>query len=116
MIPTPAFGVKDRERAGLRRSQSTKMTRCPTCATSPANAAATVDLPSPGRDDVNPMTFAEPFAPRRSEANFNARMDSANRENGASFTSDNVPAAGPLILWFFGSVISCFRDEDFRRR
>ena len=50
-----------RDREGMRRSQSTIMTRPPTFAVSCATAAAMVDFPSFGRADVNPMTLLDPL-------------------------------------------------------
>src|SRR5947209_7188820 len=60
-MPTVALGANLREREGMRRSQSTIMTRPPAVAASCATAAAIVDFPSFGRADVNPMTLLDPF-------------------------------------------------------
>src|SRR5215469_421242 len=52
--PCSAFGASFRDNEGLRRSQSTKMTRAPACAISTARLAEIVDFPSLGSDEVKP--------------------------------------------------------------
>ena len=56
-MPTVALGARLRDREGLRRSQSTRITRRPVYAMSCARAAAIVDFPSFGSEDVKPMTL-----------------------------------------------------------
>src|SRR5215217_6034437 len=53
-MPALALGAMARDNDGLRKSQSTKMTRAPTCAMLCAKAAAIVDLPSLGTAEVSP--------------------------------------------------------------
>src|SRR6266480_2621260 len=52
--PISARGASRRVKEGLRRSQSTRITRAFVCAARIANAVEVVDLPSSGTDDVNP--------------------------------------------------------------
>src|SRR5262245_20573164 len=91
MIPELALGAMARDRVGLRRSQSTKITRAPTCAMLCAKAAAIVDLPSLGMAEVRPTTLVVAAAPFKSAASFIVRIASAKRENGCSITLDAMP-------------------------
>src|SRR5262245_41862665 len=93
MIPELALGAMERDRVGLRRSQSTRMTRAPTCAMLCAKAAAMVDLPSLGMAEVRPTTLVVAAAPFKSAASLIVRIASAKRENGCSTTLDATPAS-----------------------
>src|SRR5262249_54225182 len=96
-IPVVALGVSARVIDGLRKSQSTRITRCPTCAISRASDAAVVDLPSFGIEDVNPITVLNRSAPRKSAASFIERIDSVKRDNGESTTVQNRPASRHIV-------------------
>src|SRR5579859_2737408 len=65
----------------LRISRSTRTVRRPAIAAEVANAAATVDLPSPGTDEVTWMTRGAIGVELRNPAR-NERSDSAKRDNG----------------------------------
>ena len=95
--PVPS-GTSRRLSEGLRKSQSTKITRAPPSAVSCAKDAAIVDLPSLGCDDVMPITLLDLAAPATSTLTFTARIDSAKGESGASITFRNKPAFGAIIL------------------
>ena len=58
------------------------MTRAPPCAMSVAIAAATVDLPSLGKQEVTPITLVLSLLLFRSTVNFIDRMASAYGEDG----------------------------------
>ena len=53
--PAVAFGDNKRDSDGFLRSQSTNNVLAPVCPASLPTAAAMLDLPSFGIDDVNPM-------------------------------------------------------------
>ena len=55
--PIVARGASCRVKEGLRRSQSTRITRALACAARSAKAIEVVDLPSSGTDDVKPTTL-----------------------------------------------------------
>ena len=78
--PVVAFGTSCWLSDGLRKSQSTRITRAPPWALSCAKDAAIVDLPSSGSDDVMPITLLDLAAP----AEVGAHLNSAYRlgENG----------------------------------
>src|ERR1700682_1623217 len=87
-IPAFALGAMARDNDGLRKSQSTKMVRPPTCAMLSAKAAAIVDLPSLGIAEVIPTTLLAAAIPFKSAAIFIVRMASAKAEKGCSTTLD----------------------------
>src|SRR5262249_24484427 len=82
--PALAFGASARESEGLRTSQSTKTTRAPPCAMSDAIAAARLDLPSLGKDDVKPMTLVNSSWLFKSTVSFIDRTASAYADDGES--------------------------------
>ena len=102
--PGVAFGTRFWLSEGLRKSQSTRITRAPPCALSRAKDAAIVDLPSLGSDDVMPITLLDLAAPPRSTLTFTARIDSAKGESGESITYRSKPAFGAIILEAVGSA------------
>src|SRR4030095_6558422 len=84
--PMIACGASCRLKAGLRRSQSTRMTRALACAARSATAIEVVDFPSAGIDDVNPTILLLSTPRFTSIAILIERPSSAYRENGASTT------------------------------
>ena len=86
-----------RVRDGLRRSQSTKMARPPACAISSAKAAANVDFPSFGKDDVKPTISLDLLPLPRSTATLIPRIVSANRENGESTLVQSTLLSCPKV-------------------
>ena len=97
--PQSAFGARLRDNVGLRRSQSTKMTRAPTCAMSNARLAAIVDFPSLGIDEVKPITLlAFITSPLRSTASLMARIASAKREKGESSIAQITSESRAMVL------------------
>ena len=89
--PVVAFGASSWLSDGLRKSQSTRITRAPPWALSCAKDAEIVDLPSLGSDDVMPITLLDLAAPLRSTLTFKARIDSAKGESGESITCRSKP-------------------------
>src|ERR1700730_794129 len=84
--PAEAPGENFRERDGLRRSASTRITREPACAIIAAKLAAMVDLPSFGKLEVTPITLFASTTLLRSATTFSDRNNSVNCENGTSTT------------------------------
>ena len=79
-----------RDKVGLRRSQSTRRTRPPTCAMRCARAAAIVDFPSLGSVDVKPITLHGRVSICRSIVNLIERIASAKLDKGESMTVRNT--------------------------
>src|SRR5262245_12706221 len=102
--PGVAFGTSSLLSDGLRKSQSTRITRAPPWALSWAKDAAIVDLPSLGSDDVTPITLLDLAAPLTSTLTFTARIDSAKGESGDSITYRSKPTFGEIILEPAGSA------------
>src|SRR6516225_108223 len=96
--PRVASGTSWRLSEGLRKSQSTRITRAPPSAASCAKDAAIVDFPSWGWDEVMPITLLDLAAPATSTLTFTARIDSAKGESGASITVRSKPAFGAITL------------------
>ena len=67
------------------------MTRAPEWAISKAKAAAMVDLPSLGSDEVMPTTLFDGVVTFKSMASLIKRINSAKRDNGISVTAQNTP-------------------------
>ena len=95
--PVPAPGDNVRDSFGFLRSQSTNSVLAPVSADHRATAAAVLDLPSFGTDDVNPMILPPATVGLRSMATLMDRMASENAENGEStiveYISDEVAIA-----------------------
>src|SRR5262249_48349312 len=108
-MPTVALGTNLRERERRRRSQSTTITRPPPRAAICATAAAMVDFPSFGREDVKPMTLLGLSIPCKLVANLIEPIDSAKGDKGASTTLQNTLASGATILSSNASVGACLR-------
>ncbi|MNT64647.1 hypothetical protein D3C72_2025640 [compost metagenome] len=66
----------------MRRSASISSVFAPCMARSSAKLIATVDLPSPGRVEIMPMTLAPPTLTPRSTAILVLRSVSANIDSG----------------------------------
>ena len=95
--PQAAFGDNSRDSDGFLRSQSTNNVVAPVCAANLATATATLDLPSFGTDDVNPMILP-PFAfGLRSMATLIDRMASVKAEKGDSTTAEYIPGANVIV-------------------
>ena len=96
--PGAAFGASPWLSEGLRKSQSTRITRAPPSALSCAKDAAIVDFPSLGSADVIPITLLDLAAPLRSILTFMARINSAKEESGKSTTYRSKLGFGAIIL------------------
>src|SRR5262249_2310410 len=109
-------GVNVRDRVGLRRSQSTNITREPPWAISVAIARASVDLPSLGKHDVRPTTFVYFFGVPRSIVNFISRMASEYGDEGASIMVRRILGADERLLSPTRAAISAFHPGIGRDR
>ena len=99
--PYAAFGERSRVNDGFRRSQSTNIVLAPVCAVNLATAAAMLDFPSLGTDDVNPMTLPPETVGLRSIATLTDRMASAKAEKGESIIVANTSGAEVGLFFIF---------------
>ena len=81
-IPPVASAATDRVSDGFLRSQSTTMTEAPFRAMSCPTAKETVDFPSLGTEEVNPITLLDLDLLSMSIANLIERTPSEKRERG----------------------------------
>src|SRR5262245_26756189 len=98
--PTVALGAMLRDSEGLRKSQSTSITRPrpPACAMTCATATEMVDFPSFGNDDVNPIILLDPPATFKSIASLIERIDSAKDDKGLSTTFQDTLDSHVIVL------------------
>ena len=120
-MPAVALGARQRDREGLRRSQSTRITRPPVYAMSWARAPAIVDFPSFGSEDVKPMTLWDLSVSCKLVASLIERTASAKRDKGeiadppkyARVTEDR-PVTGCVAAWLLEAGLSWRRTFQQR--